>query len=63
MFLNAYQGWMTDAVAYLTDAAQRSILFTDILRQRGNTYLEHLAADQPPVRSRVVPLIHLATPT
>ena len=30
--------------AYLLDAAQRTVLFWDVLRQRGNQYLEHLAA-------------------
>ncbi len=41
--------WTTDLAAYWTDAAQRAVLFTDILRKRGNTYLEHLHRDQPPV--------------
>ena len=41
--------WMTDLGAYWTDAAQRTVLFTDILRKRGNTYLGHLLRDQPPV--------------
>jgi pimeloyl-ACP methyl ester carboxylesterase len=34
---------------YLLDAAQRGTLFWDVLRQRGNQYLEHLAKGQPPV--------------
>lgn len=34
---------------YLVDAAQRSILFWDVLRERGNVYLEHLSQGQPPV--------------
>jgi pimeloyl-ACP methyl ester carboxylesterase len=37
------------AGGYLADAAQRSILFWDVLRRRGNQYLEHLAQGQPPV--------------
>ncbi len=41
--------WTTDWEAYWADAAQRAVLFTDILRQRGNIYLEHLLQDQPPV--------------
>ncbi|MDJ0808931.1 MAG: DUF3141 domain-containing protein [Desulfobacterales bacterium] len=41
--------WTTDWEAYWTDAAQRAVLFTDILRKRGNVYLEHLLSDQPPV--------------
>jgi pimeloyl-ACP methyl ester carboxylesterase len=34
---------------YVTDAAQRSILFWDTLRQRGNNYLEHNRQGMPPV--------------
>jgi len=34
---------------YAADFWQRAVLFTDILRRRGNMYLEHLKADQPPV--------------
>ena len=31
------------------DAWQRSVLYCDILRQRGDTYLEHAASGHPPV--------------
>src|SRR3990167_4443400 len=34
---------------YLIDATERNILFWDVLRKRGNHYLEHVAAGQPPV--------------
>jgi pimeloyl-ACP methyl ester carboxylesterase len=34
---------------YAVDGAQRSILFWDTLRQRGNNFLEHLGAGMPPV--------------
>jgi pimeloyl-ACP methyl ester carboxylesterase len=34
---------------YWLDAWQRSVLFLDILRQRGNTYLEHSAKEAPHV--------------
>ncbi|HUN81361.1 MAG TPA: DUF3141 domain-containing protein [Phycisphaerae bacterium] len=34
---------------YLQDAFQRGILFWDVLRQRGNNYLEHKKRGQPPV--------------
>ena len=34
---------------YLVDFSQRSVLLADILRKRGNTYLEHLISGQPPV--------------
>ncbi len=38
-----------EALDYWVDAVQRSILFMDALRQRGNLYLEHLEAGKPPV--------------
>src|SRR5436190_6834511 len=34
---------------YGVDVAQRSILFWDTLRERGNNYLEHVQQGQPPV--------------
>ena len=34
---------------YALDAFQRMILFTDIFRKRGNNYLAHIKAGQPPV--------------
>jgi len=42
-------GVATQGIDYLSDFFQRSILFTDILRKRGNNYLDHLQAGQPPV--------------
>ncbi len=36
-------------IDYGIDFGQRTLLFTDILRRRGNTYLEHLQQGQPPV--------------
>jgi pimeloyl-ACP methyl ester carboxylesterase len=38
-----------DPFSYLTDAAQRGVLFLDTLRQRGNQYREHLAKTAPHV--------------
>src|SRR5215831_6717828 len=37
------------AASYMVDAAQRSILFLDVMRQRGNAYREHLAETAPHV--------------
>ncbi|MGE5608063.1 MAG: DUF3141 domain-containing protein, partial [Bacillota bacterium] len=37
------------AFEYLLDAVQRSILFCDVLRQRGDNYLKHQERGQPPV--------------
>jgi Protein of unknown function (DUF3141) len=39
----------SDFLEYTVDAAQRSILFWDTLRQRGNEYLHHNAAGKPPL--------------
>ena len=39
----------TDWYAYAVDAAQRSVLFWDTLRQRGNNFVEHTQAGLPPV--------------
>ncbi|HEU0198639.1 MAG TPA: DUF3141 domain-containing protein [Nevskiaceae bacterium] len=37
------------AVEYIVDAAQRSLLYADVMRQRGNQYREHLAEAVPNV--------------
>ena len=37
------------AIEYLIDAAQRSVLFCDVMRQRGNQYREHLTETAPHV--------------
>lgn len=39
---------MAEAYDYGVDRTQRSVLFWDILRKRGNAYLNHLEAGQPP---------------
>lgn len=41
--------WQKQLSEYLVDAAQRSIIFTDILRKRGNNYIKHIRSGQPPV--------------
>jgi hypothetical protein len=40
--------WQTQ-YEYTVDLAQRSILFWDTLRQRGNNWIEHERAGEPPV--------------
>src|SRR5690242_17490193 len=37
------------AIEYLTDAAQRTVLFWDVMRQRGNQYRAHMAETTPNV--------------
>jgi pimeloyl-ACP methyl ester carboxylesterase/tellurite resistance protein len=49
MITQATTKWMTDFGEYWTDAIQRTVLFTDILRKRGNIYLDHIEKEQPPV--------------
>ncbi len=41
----AWQAWAD----YVVDSCQRSVLFWDTLRQRGNNYLEHERAGKPPL--------------
>src|SRR4026207_614632 len=45
------------AVDYMVDAAQRSVLFCDVMRQRGNQYREHLAETAPHVLDYEVELV------
>src|SRR3954471_2396925 len=40
---------MSSAIDYWVDAWQRSILLLDVLRQRGNNYVEHNARQAPHV--------------
>ena len=42
---NPWLSW----TSYVTDAAQRSVLFMDILRDRGNIYIEHVKEGSPPL--------------
>jgi len=46
--MNSMSAWFADACEYTVDAAQRQILFADVLRKRGNNYIEHLRNGQPP---------------
>src|ERR1044072_6641650 len=45
------------ATEYAIDAAQRSVLFWDVLRQRGNQYREHMAENASHVLDYKVELI------
>ena len=42
-------GMFAPAMEYMIDAAQRNVLFWDVMRQRGNQYREHLAETVPHV--------------
>jgi len=50
-------GIFAPAMNYLIDAAQRSVLFWDVMRQRGNQYREHLAETAPHVLEFEVELL------
>ena len=44
-------GPLPPAIDYMIDAAQRTVLFWDVLRERGNQYREHAAKFGPHVLS------------
>ena len=48
---------LNPAFDYMIDAAQRTILFWDVMRQRGNAYREHLAETAPHVLDYQVELV------
>ena len=50
-------GIFAPAIEYMVDAAQRSVLFWDVMRQRGNQYREHMAETAPHVLDYKVELI------
>jgi Protein of unknown function (DUF3141) len=50
-------GIFAPAMEYMVDAAQRSVLFWDAMRQRGNQYREHLAETAPHVLDYEVELV------
>jgi pimeloyl-ACP methyl ester carboxylesterase len=50
-------GFVASAVEYMVDAGQRSALFLDIMRQRGDQYREHLAKIAPNVLNFAAELV------
>ena len=50
-------GLVGPAMDYAIDVAQRTVLFWDVMRQRGNQYREHLAETVPHVLSYEAELI------
>jgi hypothetical protein len=42
-------GILSAVMEYVVDAAQRTTLFWDVMRQRGNQYREHIAEKAPHV--------------
>ncbi|MGO9373933.1 MAG: DUF3141 domain-containing protein, partial [Syntrophobacteraceae bacterium] len=39
----------SQAVSYVVDSWQRSLLFWDVMRERGNVFIEHEKKGAPPV--------------
>ena len=54
---STWPGMFAPAMDYMVDAAQRSVLFWDVMRQRGNQYREHLAETAPHVLDYEVELV------
>src|SRR4030095_10574688 len=50
-------GQSAPAVEYMVDTAQRSVLFLDEMRQRGNQYHEHISQRAPHVLSFAAELV------
>src|SRR3954462_14693025 len=50
-------GLVASAVEYMMDAGQRSVLFLDVMRQRGDQYREHVAQTAPHVLQYAAELI------
>jgi pimeloyl-ACP methyl ester carboxylesterase len=50
-------GLVASAVEYMMDAGQRSVLFLDVLRRRGDQYREHVAQTAPHVLQYTAELI------
>jgi pimeloyl-ACP methyl ester carboxylesterase len=53
----ALPGWPGPAIDYMVDAAQRAVLFVDVMRRRGNQYREHTAQKAPHVLDYRVELV------
>jgi len=47
--IQEWSDWQKSLNEYVVDSLQRSIIFTDILRKRGNNYIKHIRNGQPPV--------------
>src|SRR4249919_2652422 len=54
---DALPGLFASAMEYLVDTGQRSVLFLDVMRQRGIQYRKHIAETAPHVLNYAVELI------
>ena len=50
-------GRLAPAIEYMVDATQRTVLFCDVMRQRGNQYHEHMARAAPHVLSYAAEIV------
>jgi pimeloyl-ACP methyl ester carboxylesterase len=55
--VDAMSGLVASAMEYMVDTGQRTVLFLDIMRQRGEQYREHIAETAPNVLNYAVELI------
>jgi pimeloyl-ACP methyl ester carboxylesterase len=55
--LSSFFGPFAPVIDYFVDAGQRSVLFWDVLRQRGNQYREHIKETAPHVLNYKVELV------
>ena len=53
----ALPGLFASALEYLVDTGQRSVLFLDVMRRRGEQYREHMAETVPHVLHYQIELI------
>jgi hypothetical protein len=56
-FYGGFAPMFAPMLEYVVDAAQRTVLFLDVMRQRGNQYREHLAETVPHVLDYEVELV------
>ncbi len=54
---DAMSGLVSSAMEYMVDSGQRTVLFLDVMRRRGDQYREHLAETAPNVLNYSVELI------
>jgi len=54
---DAMSGLVASAMEYMVDSGQRTVLFLDVMRRRGDQYREHLAETAPNVLNYSVELI------
>src|ERR1700741_4801615 len=54
---DAFPSFLASALEYLVDTGQRSVLFLDVMRRRGEQYREHMEETVPHVLNYEIELI------